>query len=230
MPCAVKKCLWLMVISTWLSLPAVIQSAIAQDGPPSGHLKFNFAFAALSGSGESPRLVSVESAHRLNSGDRLKLYLEALSEAYFYLFHVDPGGFLSRLFPYNHQSAILTLDQKVIIPGGNQWLELDENTGMEIFYLIASPDRQDRLETLYEAYLSAEAGTTKQQSAKKVIDEIRRIRRENLSKSAERPVRIGGNFRGPKPDLPGTLPDLADLAATVTTNGTYSRSFTIDHR
>jgi hypothetical protein len=230
MPCALKKSIWLMVISIGLGLPLVIQSAIAQDGSSSGDLKFNYAFAALPATGESPRLVSIESTHQLNSGDRLKLYLEALSEAYFYLFHLDPGGVLSRLYPHNRQTARLALHQKVVIPEGNQWLELDANTGMEKFYLIASPERQDRLERLYEEYLSADAGSIKQQSAKKIIDEIHRIRRENLSKSAERPVRIGGNFRGPKQNHPQAFLDIAELAATVTTNGTYSRSFTIDHR
>jgi hypothetical protein len=219
-----------MVISVGISLPLVIQSAIAQDGASSGPLKFNYAFAALLETGESPRLVSIESTHQLNSGDRLKLYLEALSEAYFYLFHLDPGGVLSRLFPQNRQTARLALDQKVIIPEGNQWFELDANTGMEKFYLIASPERQDRLESLFDDYLSAEAGNTKQQSAKQVIDEIHRIRRQSLSKSAERPVRIGGNFRGPQQHHPDAFLDIADLAATVTKNGTYSRSFTIDHR
>jgi hypothetical protein len=208
----------------------VIQSAVAQDGASSGQLKFNYAFAALPETGESPRLVSIESNHQLNSGDRLKLYLEALSEAYFYLFHLDPGGVLSRLFPHNHQTARLARHQKVIIPEGNQWLELDANTGMEKFYLIASPERQGRLESLFDDYLSAEAGNTRQQSAKQVIDEIHRIRRNSLSKSAERPVRIGGNFRGPQQNHPEAFLDITELAATVTTNGTYSRSFTIDHR
>jgi hypothetical protein len=230
MPCAFKKSIWLMVISSWLILPLVIQNAIAQDESASGDLKFNYAFAALPETGESPRLVSIKSTLQLNSGDKLKLYLEALSEAYFYLFHLDPGGALAQLFPHTHQTARLNLDQKVTIPAGNQWLELDANTGMEKFYLIASPGRQDRLESLYEEYLSAGAGNTGHQSAGKVIDEINRIRRKNLSKSAERPVRIGGNFRGPKQNHPDAFLDIADLAATVTTNGAYSRSFTIDHR
>ena len=230
MPSALRKSIWLVIISSWLILPVTIPCAAAQDDASSGNLKFNYAFVALPNTTESPRLVAIQNKHQLNSGDKLKIYLEALSEAYFYFFHLGPAGVLSQIFPENHQSARMIPDQKAVIPERDQWFELDSITGIEKFFLIASHERQNRLERLYEDYLKADENEPKKRLKKLIMDEIRKIRRENLSKNAERPVRIGGNFRDPgQRDSDATL-DIVDLASNVTTNGTYSRSFTIDHR
>lgn len=230
MPCDLRKRLWLMVVSTLVALSLSIPGASAQNASSPDNLQFNYAFVALQNNKENPQLIAVESKHLLNSGDKLKFYIEALSEAYFYLFHLGPGGVLSLIFPGDHQTARVTPDQKVIIPGGNKWLELDSSTGMENFYLIASHLQQDRLETLYQEYLTVEAGASKERSTKKIIAEINKIRQKSLSKNAERPVRIGGNFRSPETNDSDLVLDIADLASKVTTNNTYSRSFTIDHR
>ena len=230
MPSTLKQSLWLMFVSLLLTFPAVITCSLAQSESYSGNLQFNYAFVALPDTNDNSQLVAVESKLLLKSGDKLKFYLEALSEAYFYLFHIGPGGELSQIFPDGSQTARMTLDQKVMVPGENQWLELDSQTGMEKFYLIASHIRQDRLEGLYKDYLTTEDEAAKQRSLKNIIDEINIIRRRNLSKNAERPVRIGGNFRGPKQNDSDAAFDITDLASNVSTNGTYSRSFTIDHR
>jgi hypothetical protein len=230
MPSTLKKSLWLMFVSLLFAFPAVIPFSSAQSESSPGNLQFNYAFVALPDTNDSSQLITVESKFLLKSGDKLKFYLEALSDAYFYLFHLGPGGELSQIFPDGGQTARMTPDQRIMVPGGNQWLELDSQTGMEKFYLIASLIRQDRLENLYRDYLTTEGEASKQRSVKDIIDEINSIRRKNLSKNAERPVRIGGNFRGPKQDDPDTVLDISDLASNVSTNGTYSRSFTIDHR
>ena len=230
MPSASIKSHWLIVFSIFLAFFIFLPYSLAQDASFSGSLQFNYAFVALPDTLENPHLVAVESKHLLNSGDKLKFYLEALSEAYFYLFHLGPGGVLSQIFPDGNQTARVTINQKVIVPKGNQWLELDSQTGMEKFYFIASHTQQGRLEKLYNEYIAAENQPSKQRAIKKIIDEINDIRRANLSKNAERPVRIGGNFRGPGQDNTGATRDISDLASSVTTDGTYSRSFTIDHR
>ena len=230
MPYVLRKSIWLIVISSCLSLPLANPCAIAQDDSSSGNLKFDYAFVVLPKAKESPRLVAVENRHPLNTGDKLKFYLEALSEAYFYFFHLDPGGVLFQIFPQNHQTARMAPGQKAAIPEGDQWFELDSITGIEKFFLIGSQERQNRLERLYEDYLKAGENESKKHLIKLIMDEIKKIRRESLSKNAERPVRIGGNFRDPgqkgsEPNL-----DIVDLASNVITDGTYSRSFTIDHR
>jgi hypothetical protein len=203
--------------------------AIAQSEYPSGNLQFNYAFVALKNSGESPQLVSVKSNHILKSGDKLKFYLEALSESYFYLFHIGPSGVLTKIFPESHQSAKLAINRKVVIPTGNKWLELDSQTGLEKFYLIASRTPLGRLENLYQNYITLKNSESANISIKAILDEINNIRRNNLSTDAERPVRIGGSFRGPESSPSDPVLDISDLANKVSTNDAYCRFFTIDH-
>jgi hypothetical protein len=203
--------------------------ANAQTESLSGNLQFNYAFVALKNSGESPQLVAVESNHILKSGDKLKFYLEALSESYFYLFHIGPSGVLTKIFPENHQTAKLPIKQKVVIPTGNKWLELDSHSGLEKFYLVASRIRQKRLEKLYQNYMTLKDGESANISIKTILDEINSIRRNNLSTDAERPVRIGGSFRSPGSSSSDPVLDISDLAYKVSTNDAYCRFFTIDH-
>ncbi|MGD1987142.1 MAG: DUF4384 domain-containing protein [Desulfobacterales bacterium] len=218
----------LTIIMVFNSLIAT-NYAHAQSKSLSGNLQFNYAFVALKNNGDSPQLVSVKSNHILKSGDKLKFYLEALSESYFYLFHIGPSGVLTKIFPESHQNPKLPINRKVVIPTGNRWLELDSQTGEEKFYLIASRIRQERLENLYQHYMTLKKSESAHVSIKAILDEINNIRRNNLSTSAERPVRIGGSFRGPgsKPSDPGI--DFSDLAYKVSRKTAYCRVFTIDH-
>lgn len=231
MPFALKKILRLIVISILLALPIAIPWSEAQNETSSGSLQFNYAFVALTNAGDRPQLVPVGSSHLMRSGDRLKLYIEALSECYFYLFHIGPGGILQRIFPLSPQKARLPIEREISIPEGDKWLELDSETGMEKFYLIASEIRQEHLENLFQQYLSLKDNSAAAQTARnRIIEEITIIRRKNLSTNAERPVRIGGSFRGPASitSTPGL--NINQLASKVDTNGTYSRFFTIDHQ
>ena len=66
--------------------------ANAQSELQSGNLQFNYAFVVLKDSGESQQLVSAGNNHILKTGDKLKFYIEALIESYFYLFHMSPSG------------------------------------------------------------------------------------------------------------------------------------------
>ena len=222
----------LFLLSSLFIISTLVPGAQAQDVSSAGNLQFNYAFVALTNSGDSPQFAAVESNHTLRSGDKLKFYLEALSETYLYLFHLGPGGVLSRLFPESEKTAKIPLDQKVIIPGGNKWLELDTRTGKEKFYLIVSQIRQNRLESLYQNHLTLGLGDNNSinHSLNKILDEINKIRQENLSKSAERPVRIGGTFRGPASDESESSLDIINLASNVVTKGAYSRFFSIDHQ
>ena len=220
----------LFVLSIFFTLLVAAAGARAQETSSEDNLEFNYAFAALTNSGGGPQLIAVESDQTLKSGDKLKFYLEALSETYFYLFHLGPGGVLTQIFPGSQQSARLPPDRKVIIPNGNKWLELDYQTGMEKFYLIASHTRQDRLENLYQHHMTLEETDSIQRSTKEILEEMNKIRQKNLSKNAERPVRIGGSFRGPGSNPAEPDPDITNLASRVATTGAYGRFFTIDHQ
>ena len=230
MPRTLDKSLRLIIISTILAFPFVLQCANAQSETSPRSIHFNYAFVALTYAGDRSQVVPLKSNHQLKSGDKLKLYLEALNESYFYLFHLGPDGILQQIFPQKHQAAKLPSDSKKIIPEGDNWLELDSQTGLEKFYLIASEGRQERLEELCAHHLTLKDNSDIQTSIKQILDEIKTIRRKNLSGNTERPVRIGGSFRSPGSEASQVNREYFNLASKVDTNGTYSRVFAIDHR
>jgi hypothetical protein len=201
----------------------------ARADSSSNNLKFSYAFVASTKSGKNVQFVAVESKHTLKSGDFLKFYMESLSDLYFYLFHLSPNGALTQIFPESNQTAKIPTNRKVNIPAGKNWIELDSNTGIEKFFLIASKIRQDRLEKLYKHYLTSEKDSTPR-SEEKILDEINHIRQRNLSTIAERPIRIGGSFRDPESNISQSDLDASNLGFEVDTNDIYSRIFSIDHQ
>jgi len=57
--------------------------------------------------------------------------------------------------------------------------------------------------------------------SKKVITQVRR---ENLGRQAERPIRIAGKLRSNSPSGSFIPLEIVDLAAEITTTGTYVKS------
>ena len=124
------------------------------------------------------------------------------------------------------------ISQKYYIPQGKFWLELDENTGLEKFYVIGSAQRLSELETLYGQY-AAEADSSKQKElARKVLNEIKSLKKQQtrLSTTPERPTQIAGTVRGIDKDKERIQSDLSNMAIEVSTTDLYSRTLTIDHQ
>ena len=137
------------------------------------------------------------------------------------------------LFPYDLRQFVNDYEtyKKYYIPRDNMWFELDQQIGLEKFFLLASEKRLTELEALYSSYLGADP-QEKQGLAKKIVTKIREIKRKNrkLSTTAERPVQIGGNTRGAKKNRKEQYPDIDPIAAEVSAGNFYSRTFTIDHQ
>jgi hypothetical protein len=112
------------------------------------------------------------------------------------------------------------------------WFELDEHTGKEIFYLLASARPLGKLESIYKLYSSSTAPSQKQDLSRQLLSEIRKTKqkRHPLTAVAERPVRLGGSVRGIEKDKTGTVHSLDNIAIEIIAHDFYSRTFTIDHR
>ena len=136
------------------------------------------------------------------------------------------------LFPYNLQqfSEDYEVAKRYYIPQGEKWFELDEEVGIETFYLLASPHRLTELETLLEQYSSA-AAEEERGFSELVLAEIRNIRKKHLTLTTlpERPVPVGGNLRGLADDNGPTDLDFNQIADEISTSEYYSRTFTIEH-
>jgi len=110
-------------------------------------VKFNLMARFPSGivvRGEEPKYkeVEIQNGGVLHSGDMFKIRFELKEEAYVYLLSLDSQGSLSILFPAKGADSHIKLKphKDFVIPSGDKWLRLDENTGTESLYLLASSE------------------------------------------------------------------------------------------
>jgi hypothetical protein len=222
----------LIVMLAFLSL-ALTSHIFAEQGEPE-NVRFRWAFVAMKKQNGDEKLVRVTRDTPLKSGDQLKMCLELVKKCFVYVFYHGSKDELRLLFPYDIEMfpADYDVPQKYYIPQGKFWLELDENTGLEKFYLLGSAQRLRELEALYRQY-AAEADSTKQKElANKVLNEIKSLKRQQtrLSITPERPTQIAGTVRGIDKDKERIQSDLSSMAIEVSATDLYSRTLTIDHQ
>jgi hypothetical protein len=196
-------------------------------------VRFRWAFGVIPSGEAERRLAPVTGDTVLRSGDRFKFFIQPETDCYIYLFYRGVRGEMALLFPYalDRFDGASRIGRAYYVPQGEDWFSLDENTGLERFYLMAATERLTELEALYREYAAAPAGEKPDLAAAMVgkIREIRRSRR-SLSASAERPVSIGGNLRGSVVIEGEGYPDVAAIAEVIAEDDFFARTFTIDHR
>jgi len=137
------------------------------------------------------------------------------------------------LFPYSPQQFGKESNNasKYFIPMGDEWFEMDESTGIETFYLIASPSRLSKMEALFAKHERSEK-TEREMLAKEILDVIRNLKKtyRRIVANAERPMSIGGSLRGFTRNKKISPSDIDLIAEQISANNFYSRTFTIDHR
>ena len=222
--------LWVVVLAFLsMGLPKGIQAQPREERD----VCFRWGFGAITGPIHDRRLTAVTQDRVLKTGDQLKMLVELKKRCFVYVISHTSDHELYLLFPYDlgQFDQDYVLSKKYTIPRGDMWLELDQHTGLETFYLLASATRLIQLETLLEKYEKAHASERKAVK-EAVLSEIRDLkkRHKKLSTSAERPVPIGGNVRGTKQEEKTAIPDIDALAGEVSTTNFYGRTFTIDHR
>jgi hypothetical protein len=199
---------------------------------PDANVKFQWAFGALKKANGS-KFEAVAKDTDLKSGDKIKFFLKVNKNCFVYLIYRSSQGELSVLFPQRFKllSAEYTVSGDYYIPKDDEWFELDEHTGEERFYLLASVERLLELEALINDYESADTAK-KSPRAKKILAEIRKLRKQHLKfrTYAERPVNIIGNLRGTEKAETNGAHDIAKFAVEISADTFYSRTFTIDHQ
>ena len=205
------------------------QQAAAQSD---ANVKFQWAFGALKKANGS-KFEAVSKDTGLRTGDQIKFFLKVNKNCFVYLIYRSSQGELSVLFPHRFKlmSAEYTMSGEHYIPKGDDWFELDEHTGEERFYLLASVERLLNLETFINDYESADAAK-KPPLAQKILSEIRKLRKQHLKFKtyAERPVSIIGSLRGTEKAETAKTHDIAKYAVEISADTFFSRTFTIDHK
>jgi hypothetical protein len=198
------------------ALLAAVFASLGAQPPPAKDIRFHWAFGALTGPSTARTLVRVSDEMTLRSGDELKMLVSPVSHCFVYVLHEDPRGELAVLFPAESGTFPPGYGAGVrqLIPPGDEWLMLDDATGIERIYLVASSTRLARLETLLQQKTRAE-----------IIGELASLRKQHAATDwVERPVTIGGQVRGPK------RPDITSIATEISAKAFFSRVFVIDHR
>jgi len=212
---------------------AMTTSLRAQDTPTDNNVQYNWAFVARTDETGNRRFGVVTQDTSLNTGDEFKLFVSLTKPCFVYVIHRSPSNELSLLFPYDTAmfQKDYKLDKNYYIPRGREWFSLDNNTGTETFYLLASSERLTELENGLRAYFTA-SSEKRPDAAAFVINEIKDIKKKfrTFSTTAERPISIAGNVRGEKPAVDPERLDVAWFASEISANNFFSKTISIDHK
>jgi len=107
-------------------------------------------FAMLRENGRKPPVL-VKSGDTLKSGDAYFFHIKANKDCYLYLFQVDSSGTVFRLFPsmnYHTAGNPIRSKARLTLPNEGEVFYLDQTTGKEEFYFLASQEPLPALEDL----------------------------------------------------------------------------------
>jgi len=219
----------------WVSLS--LMAALLAFEPKSSaaeenKIRLQWAFGALTGPEDDPALVSIEETAVLRSGDRMKIFFQPQTDCHLYLFYQSSQAELMVLLPERGSGSRTTAGTRMMVPHGSDWFRLDEITGIETFYLLVSARPLENIEALCNNLSAASVASEREAVGRQILSEIHRLQkyRRTLTADAERPIRLGGNFRGLTEQGQPELPDISKIAMEISAPDFYSRTFTIDHR
>jgi len=220
----------ILFVSVAAALMAATAFTTLAEEPASDALEVRWVMAGIEKGADPSRPISISPETTLRTGDKIKMYLNAVNKCFFYLFYHNPEGQLRLIYPDAFPAAALVRGTRLTVPQGDQWFELDEQTGTETFHVLVSPTPLRSIETLYEDYRrqASENGS----SAARLITAIDRLRIQQrpLTTKAERPLSIGGTIRGtPDAGAETTESRLDHLAENIASANVFCRTYTIEH-
>lgn len=219
----------IMVLITSTCLGATVALSETADAV---HLRW--AFVSFSPSETGGELMAIQKDAPMQSGDHFKFFLERKTACYIYLVYLSTQNKITLLYPSSTKAydTLPATDAPQYLPQGEDWFQLDDQSGKERFYLLASASRLTSLEDLLSHYAAANNDAEESTRNKAVLAEIRKLRLKNrkFQRTAERPTSIMGQVRGmsrtkkPKPQ------EVSDLAKEIRADQFFSKAYTIDHR
>jgi len=196
-------------------------------------LKFRWAFGTLGGSANAPRVEPVAGNSVLKSGDKLKVMIELHKKCFVYLVHHNAQGEVAMLFPYDFKQfgTDYQTGRKYYVPKGEAWFQLDNKTGKETFYLMASDQRLLDIEYLYNKYVSSEP-VKRTEIAVQMVAELDSLREQYRAAGEQSDVLASNEatIRGFERATGADPTDIAGLARDIAFNNLYSETIVIDHR
>ena len=201
-----------------LMVPGVPGTANAQASDEN-NVSFVWAFEALVAEGTVTKQVQIKEDMKLKTGDQLKMFVELRKPCFVYVIHHGARGEIQRLFPYDIQQFTTDYQTSKIyeIPPNDGWFRINEQAGLETFYLVASAQRLTDLEQLLATYSAAQPAD-QPLAATNILAELRNLLKQHrASMKPGRPVPIAGNMRKGIEGVEITAPQF------------YIETFTIEH-
>ena len=199
---------------------------IAQD---SNEL-ISFRYGFIGQEADNPdSLFIVEDGSVLNSGDGLKLNFEFEKGTFSYVAHLSSKEEYALLYSSSSQEETEKTDAIFTTLG---WQSLDDVTGDEVFFLLSSGERLQKLEDLFGKYNQAK-GKSRRKFSKRIASELENLEKIDETKKSsqlvqrlEKPVMGGVTFRGV------TSEDLSQHSLSHKASGDRIAQavFTIDHQ
>ena len=212
----------------WQAGPEVTEAQGQQD-----NIVFRWAFVAQTGPADNPDVFPITKDTVLQSGDRFKMMVENESDCHIYLLYYANNE-MSQLYPAKNEKGAGSSGSPGpdvhYIPDGDNWFALDDQTGIEKLYLMSGATPLVELEKLLENYENAPPS---RQAA--IIEQIKtyikgaRRKHRQLVTAAERPLQIGGTFRGAGNETTA-VQDIRNYAIEVRGKDFFARTFTIEHQ
>jgi hypothetical protein len=122
--------------------------------------------------------VFVKNGVVLKSDDNLRIYVRPTTDCYLYVLVFDSMNVASRLFP----SPMAGLNNKVPggrdyqIPDGGKWFFLDNNTGTETIYVLASTNPMSDIDKLV-ASMETKGKRNRQEDSHEILDKVNILKR-----------------------------------------------------
>src|SRR5262245_9191076 len=210
---------WCAVVVLILLIPGLSGMASAQASDEN-NVSFVWAFEALVAEGNVTKQVPIKEDIKLKTGDQLKMFVELRKPCFVYVIHHGAQGEIQRLFPYDVQQFTTDYQTSTIyeIPPNSAWFRINEQAGLETFYLVASAQRLTDLEKLLATYAAAPPAE-QPLAATDILTELRDLLKQHrASVKPGRPVPIAGNMRKGIEGVEITVPQF------------YIETFTIEHR
>jgi hypothetical protein len=220
-----------LVVSLLLILSFSGAFAAMQAGENEENINYRWSFVAKVGPPGERKIAMITRDTVLRTGDEFKMMVNLQKKSFVYVIHKSSANELTLLFPTSFE-AVAELEKNYYLPKGRSWFKLDNNTGTETIYILASKERLTDLEQQINSYLAATGDQQKQQAAA-IVAEIKEIKKRyrTYATLAERPISIAGNVRGTKKEEINIEKfDVATLATEISANNFYSKTITIEHK
>ena len=215
-------CRWVVYICAVVVLsllaPGLLGTAGAQASDEN-NVSFVLAFEALVAEGNVTKQVPIREDMKLKTGDQLKMFVELRKLCFVYVIHHGARCEIQRLFPYDIQQFTTDYQTSKIyeIPPNDALFRINEQAGLETFYLVASAQRLADLEQLLATYAAAQPAE-QPVAATNVLAELRNLLKQHrASMKPGRPVPIAGNMRKGVEGVEISAPQF------------YIETFTIEH-